>query len=419
MTTISRIALVCALTAALAVLVEYTRVSAQIPPNTAVLNGKWFDGKTFKARTVYSVNGLFTFRKPGRVDKTLDLAGTWIVPPFADAHNHNIGTGVDEWDREAILRFLQDGVFYVKIMGNLPLTDDGKSELSLNGPDRLDVVFGQGTITSSGGMPIGLIENVLLRQGYFPGFTKERLKDHRYFTIDSEAELEQKWPAILRNRPDFIKTFLWYSDEYEKRKNDPAYFGQRGLSPDVLAKIIAKAHARGLRVAAHVTNAADFHNAVVAGVDEIAHLPLLATTPITAEDAKLAAKRGVVVITTAAIVPRLPRMGPFEIDSAEVLKTQKMNLELLRDSGSLLAIGSDNVSDSSVAEVEYLQGLGVFDNLSLLKMWTETTPRSIYPKRKLGSLREGYEASFLALEGNPLEDLQNVRRVSTDSSRGL
>jgi imidazolonepropionase-like amidohydrolase len=393
--------------------------AAQTSPNTALTNGRWFDGKGFKPRTMYSVNGRFTLRKPARVDTTLDLSGSWVVPPFADAHNHNIGTGVEEWDRRAIAKFLKDGVFYVKIMGNLPLTDDAKRALSLNGPDRLDVVFGQGTITSSGGMPVGLIENVLLRQGYFPGFTKERLKDYRYFTIDSDAELEEKWPAVLRNRPDFIKTFLWHSDEHEKRKNDPAYFGQRGLSPQILAKIVAKAHAVGLRVSAHVTNAADFHNAVAAEVDEIAHLPLLAKTPITAEDARLAAKRGIVVITTAAIVPRLPRMLPFEIDSAVVLKTQKMNLELLRASGARLAIGSDNVSDSSAAEVEYLQGLGVFDNLSLLKMWTETTPGSIFPKRKLGSLREGYEASFLALEGSPLEDLQNVRKIKYRFKQGF
>lgn len=87
-------------------------------------------------------------------------------------------------------------------------------------------------------------------------------------------------------------------------------------------------------MAAHVTNAADFHNALAAGVDEIAHLPLLATTPIAAENAKMAAKRGIAVITTAAIVPQLPSMGQSEIDRAAVLKTQKMNLELLRDSGS-------------------------------------------------------------------------------------
>jgi imidazolonepropionase-like amidohydrolase len=44
-------------------------------------------------------------------------------------------------------------------------------------------------------------------------------------------------------------------------------------------------------------------------------------------------------------------------------------------------------------------------------MWTEDTPKTIFPKRKIGALKEGYEASFLALESNPLDDLTNVRKI--------
>ena len=77
----------------------------------------------------------------------------------------------------------------------------------------------------------------------------------------------------------------------------------------------------------------------------------------------------------------------------------------------VLAVGSDNPADSSVLEASHLQSLGVLDTLTVLKMWTEATPRAIFPDRRIGYLREGYEASFLALEGNPLEDWQNVRRI--------
>lgn len=107
-----------------------------------------------------------------------------------------------------------------------------------------------------------------------------------------------------------------------------------------------------------------------------------------------------------------------ETDVPEVLKVQLANLKLLRDNGVPLAIGSDSVTDSSVKEVEYLARLGVFDNLALLKMWTETTAKAIFPKRRIGALSEGYEASFLALEGNPIEDLQNVRRIKMRFKQG-
>jgi imidazolonepropionase-like amidohydrolase len=388
-------------------------------PNFALVNGKWFNGESFTARTVYSVNGRFTFKKPSRVDRNIDLSGTWIVPPFGEAHNHSIGTGVEEREKKAIQKFLADGVFYVKIQGNIPISDDRKRDLLLNRPDGIDVVFAQGSLTASGGHPILLIETVMQSKGCCIGHTKETLKDNRYFTIDSEAELTTKWPAILAKHPDFIKTFLWSSDEFEKRKNDPAYEFQRALDPRLLAKIVEKAHANKLPVSAHVTTSADFHIAVTVGVDEITHLPYVGTTPITVADAKLAARRGIVVITTGSLVLNLP---PIVLPKAEMpgaIETQKANLKLLRENGVRVAVGSDNVNDSSAKEFDYLRELGVFDNLTLLKMWCERSPKAIFPDRKIGVLGEGYEASFLALEGNPLEDLRNVHKIKLRFKQGI
>jgi imidazolonepropionase-like amidohydrolase len=111
------------------------------------------------------------------------------------------------------------------------------------------------------------------------------------------------------------------------------------------------------------------------------------------------------MILPAAIVPA-------------VLKIQTANLKLLLKNGVALAIGSDNVADSSIKELQYLKGSGVFDNLTLLKMWTETTAKTIFPNRRIGELSEGFEASFLALEGNPIEDLQNVGKIKLRFKQG-
>lgn len=59
------------------------------------------------------------------------------------------------------------------------------------------------------------------------------------------------------------------------------------------------------------------------------------------------------------------------------------------------------------------------DNLALLKMWSETTPRTIFPNRKIGALSDGHEASFLALEGNPVADLNNVRKIKWRFKQGV
>ena len=392
---------------------------AQTQAKIALLNGKWFDGNEFKDRSMYSVNGQFTSKKPGRVDKTLDLSGLWIIPPFGEAHNHNIATGVEEWDRKAIADYVRDGIFFVKIQGNLPITAEEARSLGVNNGTGPDVIFSQGAITASGGHPIGLIENVLLGRGYFPGYTKETLKDHRYFTIDSVSDLEKKWPAILAMKRDFLKVMLWAADEHEERLASPAFMFQRALDPKLLPLIISRSRVAGLRVSAHVTTAADFRLAVEAGVDEITHLPYLGSEPITAADAFLAAKKDITVITTAKLITWLPKNALPDRDRPGVEKAQIDNLKLLFENKAKLAIGSDNTSDTSWEEIVYLRKLGVFEDRTLLKMWTETTPRAIFPDRKIGKLADGYEANFLALEADPLADLGNVKKIKYRFRQGV
>lgn len=88
---------------------------------------------------------------------------------------------------------------------------------------------------------------MLLPRGAFPGYTKDRLKGQYYFTVDSAADLDASWPAILKLRPDFVKTILWFSEEFYTRRMDPAFNGQKGLNPALLARIVAKAHENRLR----------------------------------------------------------------------------------------------------------------------------------------------------------------------------
>jgi len=55
--------------------------------------------------------------------------------------------------------------------------------------------------------------------------------------------------------------------------------------------------------------------------------------------------------------------------------------------------------------------LKIIDNITLLNMWCGTTAETIFPRRKIGHLREGYEASFLVLSGDPINDFTNVQKI--------
>jgi imidazolonepropionase-like amidohydrolase len=187
--------------------------------------------------------------------------------------------------------------------------------------------------------------------------------------------------------------------------------------------IVARAHSSGLRVSCHIETAADFRHALAAGVDEINHMPgyypdfsqpQLAWL-ITEQDAARAARKGVTVVTTT-YVSRAMLKDPEELRRAREI--QAHNLRLLRKAGVKIAIGPDTHGMTSLAEAMSLYELRVFDNLELLKMWCETSVEAIFPKRRIGRLAEGFEASFLVLGGSPLEEFERVKDIRMRFKQG-
>ncbi|HEY6929340.1 MAG TPA: amidohydrolase family protein [Thermoanaerobaculia bacterium] len=385
--------------------------------NYKFVNGRWFDGRDFHRKVFYSVGGVFAERAPDRIDETVDLKDGFVVPPFADAHNHAIA-GPNNIDK-ILKHYLTDGIFYAKNPASIR-RDTLQIADKINRPDSVDVVFANAGITATGGHPVKLYEqylNKVKKPG--PDGTFENIA---YVIIDNPQDLAKKWPAILADHPDFIKGHLLYSEEFEKRRADPAYYGDKGLDPKVLPLLVAKAHESGLRVSCHIETAQDFRNALAAGVDEINHMPGYFPDlkhpdwfPITKEDAEAAARKGVVIVTTTYVVVDEVKK-PDEV--ARMRAIQAANLKLLRDAGVSIAIGPDVYTVTALDEAMNLESLKVFDNRTLLKMWCETSAATIFPKRKIGHLADGDEASFLVLGGNPLERFENVRDIRMRFKQG-
>ena len=183
-----------------------------------------------------------------------------------------------------------------------------------------------------------------------------------------------------------------------------------------------KAHAAGLRVFAHVDTAFDYHVALVAGVDGMAHLPgygIGATEDrslyrIPDPDVALTATRKVFVIATAAVSVGY---GSAE-DAAARIALSRDNLGRMKAAGVQVLVGSDRYSSDSLKEADYLQALGVWSNAEMLRMWSVTTPEAIFPKRKIAELKPGYEASFLVLKTNPLEQWSAVHTIAARWKQG-
>lgn len=388
---------------------SYIQKKAIENPNSLsikLVNGKWFNGSTFESKTVWVKNGILNFANENTENDTIiDLKGKYVIPPFGEAHNHNLES--DYKLNERINAYLNNGVFYVKHLSSIKIRIDPLKH-HYNKPDGIDVSLAHAPLTATGGHPVALRKR-FLEYGRFEGLfnTLEEIESHGYFIIDNDMDLENKWEEIVSFKPDFIKINLLYSEEYEKRKNDTTYFGNKGLNPELIPNIVKKAHEHNLRVSAHIETSYDFHIAIKAGVDEIAHLPGFDDEQlIKVEDAVLAKKKGVVVVPTASLITKRKDKPNYK----DLFSNMSTNLKLLKDNGVTLAIGSDMYNDNSVEEFQLLNSLHIFSNLELLKMWCENSAMTTFPNRKIGLLKEGFEASFLVLNNNPLDNIKDINQ---------
>lgn len=384
-------------------------LAAQSSPTVAKQfgHGEWWDGEQFKPITFYSVDGVLTSEKPQGPLEVVDLQGRYVVPAFGDTHSHFPDSEKTlDWANSA---FLASGVFYV-----LNPNDIGELSNPIRGqlgkPNSIDVIFAHGGFTCPGGHPKPLYEGLVDQKIY--SYAKPDLEGRAYYVIDTRDDIARKWPEFLATKPDFVKLYLLHSENYgpngANRKSD-------GLRPEFVSDLTRRAHIAGLRAGAHIESATDFHNAIVGGVDMIMHLPgyhwrvgdSAADYLISDEDARLAKQNNVIVVTTIGL-------GDYGTEPAllpSLRAAQAENLRRLKTAGVVIVVGTDGRPGGTPAELDHLKATGVFNNRELLNMWSETTPEAIFPNRKIGQLHSGYEANFVVLAKNPLDDIAATKQI--------
>jgi imidazolonepropionase-like amidohydrolase len=392
------------------------------------VNGQWFDGRHFKRKVFYSAKGIFTNKKPTKIDETIDLKDGFVLPPFADAHCHNFYGAYNI--AQQVRMYLNEGIFYAKV-----LTDTRSGALrvadKVNIPTSVDVSYAHGALTHTFGHGFEIYEALALRippEAKIISTNRDKIaashvmENDSYYIIDTREDLETKWQKILAGRPDFIKVMLVGSERFAEKERNLATIalGDIGVNPEILPAIVEKAHKAGLRVSVHVETIFDYRFALKAGVDEMAHMPGYFVADdennelktLTAEDAGETARRGIWVV----LAPIALELNPSQ--RARVDTLLKHNLELLEKYDVKMAFGSDRYGRTPLDDVFHLQTLGVFTNLEILKIWCEKTPQAIFPNRRIGYLREGYEASFLVLDKNPLLDFEHVKDIKLRFKQG-
>jgi imidazolonepropionase-like amidohydrolase len=395
-------------------------------------NGLWFNGKTFEPQTFYSVDGIFKTKIKGKPDSIIDLRRKYVLPPFADAHTHNLD---GEYNLVNITnKYIDEGVMYVMVLANY-IEGARANRKIFNRAGTLDVLYANGGLTCTLGHPFLSYEpNMMnLEQWWLKPELMDSIKKSRkaandaYWFMDSKADVDAKWETYMQSNPDVVKIFLLDTEHHDELvKNDKA--GDKGLSADVAAYIIEKAHLAGKRVAAHIETTYDFRLGLKLGVDIFAHMPEygkdgkadLQSFSFTTEELETIKKHHVCMIPTISIneffALTYEAKNNYEpiLDSVRynnVVAMQKKILGQLDKIGMPLLVGSDKFNGTMDIELEYWFKHQFFDPIKLLNIMCTVTPKNMFPNRKIGILKDGYEASFITLDKNPLEDWKAIQTV--------
>lgn len=379
-------------------------------PIIAMEGGQWFDGQHFVQNTWYSVDGRLTQNKPAQVDVRIDLDGQYILPPLADAHNHNLQNA---WSASTFAdEYLRRGIFYsMQLAAN---TDEIAGYRGMfGGPGRVDVMWAEATLSSSDGHPLGLALAGAKQMG-IPAKAEDYI-DKAFWAIDSRADLDAKWPKIAEGQPKLIKVIVVDDAHSTRQREDPSSYGQRGMSAALLPEVVQRSHAIGARVAAHVDSADDIAKVVAAGVDIVAHLNTRIPKGLTTADLRLSddtiaemKRRGTMVIPTVAVTRYYLSAHPE--NRAALMAVIVDNLTRLRAAGVPLLTGSDLFDGSVIDEIEAMYATNIFDPSELLRLATTITPQAIFPDRHIGVFAEGAETSLVAYDADPTNDLTVLRR---------
>lgn len=337
-------------------------------------------------------------RQPPEGAVIVDLTGKSLIPALIDGHNHigllNVRDGSNRkanYTRANLVDHLQRYAYYgvgaamsMGLEANPDVAYRLRDEIVPDAARFLTV--GKGVAATAMAGPPGEA------RGGIP------------YGAATEAEGRKAVQALHARGVRFVK--IWVDD---RGGTVPK------LQPNVYRAIIAEAHRNDQRVLAHLGRTSALQDAkdlFRAGVDGFVH---------TVRDRDVDEEYLILVKTHPHVWtgPNMPVAGMAATSADhELFQLHCRNLKQIHDAGMTIGLGTDGTGD----------GFGVHEQLAAYTECGMTpheaivaatgTNARILDLRMLGTIAAGKQADFVVLDGNPLEDILNTRRISRVYLRG-
>lgn len=414
---------------------------AQTPMDLAFINGSviTMDGRNtvaqaiaIRADEIVAVgSSADIMARAGTDTRVIDLAGKTVMPTLISTHVHpgfqkGVTYAAANFTRETVMNDLNRALYF------------GVSVVQSQGIERGDVLYriredqAAGTLGGAkllvAGRGIGA-PNAGPGAAAYAGIAYE---------ITTETQARRAVAELAANRVDLVK--IWVDDRNGRAPQ---------LSPTLYRTVIDTAHARDLRVNAHVFYHADAEGLVAAGIDGLVHMvrdvemsdALIAE--IVARDVYVNANMSSPRRAAQAGIPRwLTSADPMRqlltesVDPAVIAKMEaafrrrdtraaaaaaeryailERSLAKVAAAGANVVLGADTgVEDHLFGLAEHLELAAMADaGMTPAQVLAAATSRAAEALRldDRGSLVPGKRADLLVLDASPLDDIVNTRRI--------
>lgn len=202
---------------------------------------------------------------------------------------------------------------------------------------------------------------------------------------------------------DMIKTVL-------EDGLDPSTFGLPKLSDELLEAICEKAHNRGVKVSAHVTQAHNLEKLVKAGIDDAGHMVY---DELSDELIQEMIDKDICIVPTLTVLKMIS-----DKYGAPLLEQGKRNVKKFVQMGGKIGFGDDFIEQDDPwyrlgmprMELLLLKEAGL-TNMQIIVAATKNSALICAMQDKIGTVELGKNADLLIVKGNPLDNIENINNV--------